>query len=88
MKNTQDQRFLEYAGIITSGKLQKRDKKTTHDALKAELQPAECKPINIKDVTSHTVQFFLLKSIFGQINPIFKEFWNEPTGTESIAKLT
>lgn len=59
------------------------DKKTTHDALKAELQPAECKPINIKDVTSHTVQFFLLKSIFGKINPIFKEFWNEPTGTES-----
>lgn len=83
MKNTQDQRFLEYAGIITSGKLQKREKKTTHDALKAELQPAECMPINItdvtiyiniKDVTSHTVQFCLLKSIIGKINPIFKEF--------------
>lgn len=55
----------------------------THDALKAALQPAECKPINIKDITSHIVPFFLLKSNFGKINPIFIEFWNEPTGTES-----
>lgn len=59
------------------------DKKMTHDALKAELQPAECMPINIKDVTSHTVQFCWLKSITCKISPIFKEFWNEPTGTES-----
>lgn len=30
MKKTQDQRFLEYAGIITSGKLQERGKRKTH----------------------------------------------------------
>lgn len=70
------------------------DKKMTHDALKAELQPAECKPINIKDVTSHTVQFCLLKSIFSKINPIFQRVleWinrNWKLGAaSSIAKLT
>lgn len=30
MKKTQDQRFLEYAGIITSGKLQEKGKRKTH----------------------------------------------------------
>lgn len=30
MKKTQDQRFLEYAGIITSGKLQERGKHEMH----------------------------------------------------------
>lgn len=31
MKKTQDQRFLEYAGIITSGKLQERRKYETYE---------------------------------------------------------
>lgn len=68
------------------------DKKMTHDALKAELP--ECKPINIKDVTSHTVQFCLLKSIFSKINPIFQRVleWTNRNwklgAASSIAKLT
>lgn len=36
MKKTQDQRFLEYAGIITSGKLQERGTSQTHARLSGE----------------------------------------------------
>lgn len=49
MKNTQDQRFLEYAGIITSGKLQEREVQSW--------QPESKQPNNRKIICNTTRKY-------------------------------